>query len=68
VEAGVTSPGPKASPAAGAAQETIPPQNEVPGGPDMPLEIGKAGWRQAVQRTGKKFTRDRASMTAGSLA
>ena len=38
------------------------------GGPDTPLEIGKAGWRQTVQRTGKKFTRDRASMTAGSLA
>jgi hypothetical protein len=40
----MTSPGPQASPAAGAAQETIPPQTEVSGDPDTPLEIGKAGW------------------------
>jgi len=48
--------------------ETIPPQNEVSGGPDTPLELGKAGWRDTVKRTGKKFVRDRCSMTAGSLA
>jgi membrane protein len=48
--------------------ETIPPQSQVSGGPDTPLELGKAGWRDAVKRTGKKFVRDRCSMTAGSLA
>jgi membrane protein len=64
----MTSPGPKTSPATGAVQETIPPQNQVSGGPDTPLQIGKTGWRQTAQRTLKKFTRDRASMTAGSLA
>ena len=51
-----------------ASQETIPPQNEVSGGPDTPLELGRTGWRQTLQRTAKKFTRDRCSMTAGSLA
>ena len=49
-------------------QETIPPQNEVSGGPDSPLELGKTGWRDTLARTGKKFVRDRCSMTAGSLA
>jgi membrane protein len=48
--------------------ETIPPQNETSGGPDTPLELGGAGWRDTVKRTGKKFVRDRCSMTAGSLA
>jgi membrane protein len=48
--------------------ETIPPQNEISDGPDTPLELGKAGWRDTVQRSGKKFVRDRCSMTAGSLA
>ncbi len=48
--------------------ETIPPQNEVSDGPDTPLELGSAGWRGTVKRTGKKFVRDRCSMTAGSLA
>jgi membrane protein len=48
--------------------ETIPPQNQVSGGPDTPLELGSAGWRDTVKRTGKKFVRDRCSMTAGSLA
>ena len=47
---------------------TIPPQNEVSGGPDTPLELGKAGWRDTLTRTGKKYVRDRCSMTAGSLA
>jgi membrane protein len=48
--------------------ETIPPRSEVSGGPDTPLELGGAGWRDTVKRTGKKFVRDRCSMTAGSLA
>jgi membrane protein len=48
--------------------ETIPPQSQVSGGPDTPLEIGAAGWRNTLTRTGKKFVRDRCSMTAGSLA
>ena len=48
--------------------ETIPPQNEVSGGPDTPLELGETGWRNTIKRTGKKYVRDRCSMTAGSLA
>jgi membrane protein len=53
----------------GTAQaETIPPQNDVTGGPDNPVELGGAGWRDILKRTGKKFVRDRCSMTAGSLA
>jgi membrane protein len=49
-------------------QQTVPPNRQVAGGPDSPLEIGAAGWRNTLARTGKKFTRDRCSMTAGSLA
>jgi membrane protein len=48
--------------------ETIPPQNEVSGGPGTPLELGETGWRNTIKRTGKKYVRDRCSMTAGSLA
>ena len=48
--------------------ETIPPQNEASGGPGTPLELGGTGWRNTVKRVGKKFVRDRCSMTAGSLA
>jgi membrane protein len=47
---------------------TIPPRSEVSGGPETPLDIGPAGWRNTLKRTGKKFVRDRCSMTAGSLA
>ena len=46
----------------------IPPRSEVSGGPETPLEIGPAGWRNTFRRAGKKFVRDRCSMTAGSLA
>src|ERR1022692_3956500 len=48
--------------------EAIPPQNEVSGGPQLPLEIGKTGWHNTLKRTGKKFSRDRCTTTAGSLA
>ena len=48
--------------------ESIPPRSQVSGGPDTPLELGAAGWSNTLKRTGKKFVRDRCSMTAGSLA
>ncbi len=50
------------------SDESIPPQNEVSGGPQTPLELGGTGWKNTLRRTGKKFVRDRCSMTAGSLA
>ncbi len=49
-------------------QESIPPQSRVQGGPETPLELGETGWKNTLTRAGKKFTRDRCSMTAGSLA
>ncbi len=49
-------------------QRSIPPEREVSGGPDSPLELGANGWRNTLKRTGKKFVRDRCSMTASSLA
>jgi membrane protein len=48
--------------------ETIPPQGTLSGGPQTPLELGGTGWRNTFTRAGKKFVRDRCSMTAGSLA
>jgi membrane protein len=48
--------------------ETIPPQREVEGGPETPLELGERGWRVTLTRAFKEFTTDRCSMTAGSLA
>ena len=50
------------------ASESIPPQSQLSGGPETPLELGGTGWKNTLKRTGKKFTRDRCSMTAGSLA
>jgi membrane protein len=49
-------------------QRSIPPEREVSGGPDSPLELGATGWRNTLKRTGKKFVRDRCTMTASSLA
>jgi membrane protein len=49
-------------------RETIPPRDEVSGGPGTPLEIGGTGWKDVLKRTGKKFVRDRCSMTSASLA
>jgi membrane protein len=48
--------------------EVIPPVRDLDGGPDNPLEIGKTGWRNTFQRAVKKYSRDRCSMAAGSLA
>jgi len=48
--------------------ESIPPQTRVSGRPNNPLELGGSGWKNTFKRTGKKFVRDRCSMTAGSLA
>ncbi len=48
--------------------ESIPPQSRVSGGPETPLELGGVGWKNTLKRTGKKFIRDRASMTAAALA
>jgi len=48
--------------------ESIPPQRRVAGGPETPLELGGTGWKNTLKRTGKKFTRDRCSMTAAALA
>ena len=53
---------------AGSDSAAIPPQREVSGGPSSPLEIGETGWRNTFKRKGKKFSRDRCTMTAGSLA
>jgi membrane protein len=48
--------------------EAIPPQTKETPGPDTPLELGTAGWRDTLKRAGKEFVADRAAMTAGSLA
>jgi membrane protein len=58
-------PAPEAGPE---GQESIPPQSQVEGGPETPLELGATGWKNTLKRALKKFTRDRCSMTAGSLA
>jgi len=48
--------------------EVIPPVRDPDGGPDNPLELGKTGWRNTFQRAVKKYSRDRCSTAAGSLA
>ncbi|HEY2577762.1 MAG TPA: YihY/virulence factor BrkB family protein [Streptosporangiaceae bacterium] len=48
--------------------EDIPPQTKEAPGPDNPLELGKAGWRDTLKRSAKEFKNDRAAMTAGTLA
>lgn len=48
--------------------ETIPPQSQVAGGPETPLELGETGWLHVMKRSLKEFVADRCSMTAGSLA
>jgi membrane protein len=48
--------------------QAIRPQRQVPGDVSARPETGESGWRGTLQRTGKKFVRDRCSMTAASLA
>lgn len=50
------------------SHRTIPPRDRVAGGPSTPLRIDGTAWRNTLKRTGKKFVRDRCSLTAGSLA
>jgi membrane protein len=51
-----------------AATDVIPPQSQVVGGPETPLQLGGAGWRHTIKRAMKEFKADRCTMTAGSLA
>lgn len=48
--------------------EAIPPVDQMEGGPDTPLDIPPAGWKNTVKRAAKKFSLDRCTMAAGSLA
>ena len=48
--------------------QAIPPQTEVTGGPDTPLELGETGWRNTLKRSVKEFKADRCTMMAASLA
>ena len=52
----------------GRATEAIPPQSQLAGGPETPLQLGGAGWRHTIKRAMKEFKTDRCTMTAGSLA
>jgi hypothetical protein len=57
-------PGPRES----ASGEAIPPIRDMEGGPDTPLDIGPTGWKNTLKRSMKKFSLDRCTMAAGSLA
>jgi membrane protein len=48
--------------------EVITPQSRIEGGPDTPLQLGRAGWGHTLKRAMKEFKTDRCTMTAGSLA
>jgi membrane protein len=48
--------------------EAIPPVNRVEGGPETPLEIDKGSWLTTLKLAFKKYSKDRAGITAGSLA
>lgn len=63
-----TVPAQRDAPREGSGDEAIPPVRETQGGPDSPLEIPPAGWKNTVKRAAKKFSLDRCTMAAGSLA
>jgi membrane protein len=48
--------------------EAIPPIRNMEDAPDNPLEIGPTGWKNTLKRSVKKFSLDRCTMAAGSLA
>jgi membrane protein len=50
------------------AEPAIPPQSQVAGGPENPLELGETGWLHVLRRAVKEFGADRCTTTAGSLA
>ncbi|HUD78173.1 MAG TPA: YihY/virulence factor BrkB family protein [Streptosporangiaceae bacterium] len=52
----------------GPGNEVVPPGNDVSGGHGVPAGLGARGFRTTLKRTGRKFVRDRCSMTAASLA
>jgi membrane protein len=51
-----------------APDEAIPPVDQMEGGPDSPLDIEPVGWKNTFKRAAKKFSTDRCTMAAGSLA
>ena len=46
----------------------IPPQGEASGGPEGPLDVSPAGWKDILVRVRKRLVRDRISLAAGSLS
>jgi membrane protein len=52
----------------GPDNEVVPSGNDVSGSHGVPAELSAPGWRNTLKRTGRKFVRDRCSMTAASLA
>ena len=51
-----------------APDEALPPIAKLENAPDNPLEIPAAGWKSTFKRAVKKFSLDRCTMAAGSLA
>ena len=56
------------APSPASASAGIEPRTEEAPGPRTPLDLGESGWRATLRRGAKKFSRDRCSMMAGSLA
>jgi len=48
--------------------EPVPSQSTASGGPGASVDLGVTGWKNTLKRAGKKFTKDRCSLIAASLA